>query len=100
MGSHLAPKVKVQANHGLTWTFFVAGIGFEPMTSGSGVSGADLWEWLTFGDAEVDGWVEAPASFRFDGKQIQHQISATFVAGTPRCLVDLAFSDRPAQSNR
>ncbi len=24
MGSHLAPKVKVQANHGLTWTFFAA----------------------------------------------------------------------------
>jgi hypothetical protein len=25
MGSHLAPKAKVQVNHGLTWTFFVAG---------------------------------------------------------------------------
>ena len=34
MGSHLAPKAKVQVNHGLTWTFFVAGTGFEPVTSG------------------------------------------------------------------
>ncbi|GAA3538941.1 hypothetical protein GCM10022263_28070 [Nocardioides daeguensis] len=34
MGSHLAPKAKVQVNHGLTWTFFVAGAGFEPATSG------------------------------------------------------------------
>jgi hypothetical protein len=32
MGSHLAPKAKVQVNLWLTWTFFVAGAGFEPAT--------------------------------------------------------------------
>jgi len=34
MGSHDSPKEKVQVNLWLTWTFLVAGAGFEPATSG------------------------------------------------------------------
>ncbi|WP_203566307.1 helix-turn-helix domain-containing protein [Aestuariimicrobium ganziense] len=32
MGSHLAPKAKVQVNHGLTWTFLVALASFSANT--------------------------------------------------------------------
>lgn len=77
----------------------VAGQGFEPWTSGLRACQADLWVWLTFGDPEVDGWVEAAATCGPDEQQIQHQVSATSVAGVHRRLVDVVSGGRPSPSN-